>query len=240
MKLLSAISLFLLLLSSCVSKKKYASLQEQHNQTISDKAGLEEVLSRMAIANDSLRRQNEYLDSLLTVERERPLTSNTKKDTRSTTKPIEKSTLSKAAEYDKKAVYLYNFAAYISWPKLKTDKFTIGIVGESMMNSTLAGYTYGKTIGNMPVVVKPYTNSSEVYQVLFISAAGQKEFHKLKKEFANKPVLLVTENIYLEKTGAHISFYVNGAKVGFSVNKAAAEKSGLKISNKLINFSEAN
>jgi hypothetical protein len=194
----------------------------------------------MAVANDSLRKENENLDSLLTSEREKALASTSKKDTRVATKPMEKSRLSKAAEYDKKAVYLYNFAAYVSWPKLNTTKFTIGIVGESMMNSTLAGYTYGKTIGNMPVVVKPYTNSSEVFQVIFISAAGQKDFQKLKKEFANKPVLLVTENIYLEKIGAHISFYVAGDKVGFSVNKPAAEKSGLKVSSKLVNFSEGN
>lgn len=229
--------------ASCVSKKKYASLQDQHNQTISDKSGLEDVLNRLALENDSLRKQNDILDSLLSVEREKGLAVNTnssKKDTKSNSKPISKSKLSKSAEYDKKAVYLYNFAAYVSWPKLNTEKFTIGIVGESMMNSVLAGYTYGKTIGNMPVVVKPYTNSSEVFQVIFISAAGQKDFQRIKKEVAGKPVLLVTENVYLEKIGAHISFYVNGDKVGFSVNKAATEKSGLKVSAKLVNFSEGN
>ena len=199
-------------------------------------------MNRLAVENDSLKKQNDLLDSLLIAEREKAPALTNKKEPKggSSPKPYGKSKLSKSAEYDKKAVFLYNFAAYVSWPKLNTKQFTIGIVGESMMNSVLAGYTYGKTIGNLPVVVKPYTNSSEVFQVIFISAAGQKDFQKLKKEYANKPVLLVTENLYLEKIGAHISFYVDGAKVGFNVNKAAAEKTGLKVSTKLINFSEEN
>jgi hypothetical protein len=227
--------------TSCVSKKKYNALQEQRNQSLEDKSGLEDVLNHLAIANDSLKKENYILDSLLAIEREKNVVLNTaKKDTKGNVKPVSKSKLSKGVEYDKKAVFLYNFAAYVSWPKLNTGKFTIGVVGESMMNAVLAGYTYGKTIGNMPVVVKPYTNASEVFQVIFISEAGQKDFQKIKKEVTGKPVLLVTENVYLEKIGAHICFYVDGTKVGFTVNKAAAEKAGLKVSNKLINFSEGN
>lgn len=228
------------LLFSCVSKKKYASLENQFNTVSSEKSSLEEVLQKLAIENDSIKKEYSSLDSLYRTEREKNASVATnKKDSKEPKeyKAKKKSTLTKAQEYDKKALFIYNFASYISWPVIKGDRFAIGIVGESPINGYLASYTNGKTISKFPVVVEPYKSGS-LYQIVFVSSSGVKDFSKIKKEIQGKQVLLVTDNTILDKIGAHISFDVEGDKVNFTVNKPAIEKAGMSVSSKLINFSQ--
>jgi hypothetical protein len=232
------------LLSACVSQKKYTALQEQNKQLTADKAAVEDVLNKLAVENDSIKRENSLLDSLIRVEKEKneALAGNKKdngKDPVITKPKYKKSTLTKEQEYDKKALFIYNFTSYVSWSKFKGNEFLIGIVGDSPINSFLASYTNGKSASKANIVVEKYVPARN-YQIIFISNAGAKDFSRIKKEFSGKPTLLVTENTLFDKTGAHISFYVDGDKVNFTVNKANIEKAGLNVSSKLINFSQQN
>ena len=228
------------LLFSCVSKKKYASLETQLNNVSSEKTMLEEVLQKLAVENDSIKKDLIGLDSLYRNEHEKnTAVATNKKDPKDNKeyKAKKKSTLTKQQEYDKKAQFVYNFASYISWPTIKGDRFAIGVVGESPITAYLTTYTSGKTISKFPIVVEPYKSGAH-YQIVFVSSAGIKDFSKIKKEIQGKQVLLVTDNVILDKIGAHISFEVNGDKVNFTVNKPAIEKAGMSVSSKLINFSQ--
>jgi hypothetical protein len=206
----------------------------------SDRDILEDVLNKLAIENDSLKKEIDILDSLYRDEREKNLLLANKKDSKESSKEYKtrgkKSNLTKVQEYDKKALYMYNFTSYVSWPHINSSKFLIGVAGSSNINSFLAAYTNGKSITNLPIVVQPY-KAGENYQIVFVSSSALNEFAKIKKEVSGKPILLVTENAYLQKTGSHISFYVDGDKVNFLVNKPAIEKSGLSVNSKLLNFS---
>lgn len=228
--------------SGCVSKKKYAALEVRHNQALNEKAGLEEVLGRVAVENDSLKRRNDFLDSLYRFERERNTMAASKVSPSGGSTKAKAPRLAKNIEYDKKALYVYNLPNYIFWPRtVKSDKFLIGIMGESALKGALAANVYGKKINEMPAVVEPYAPAEgKFYHMVFVSESRQKDFLKLQKELKNQPVLLITENPYLEKVGAHICFYVDGDKVKFSVNKKHIEKSGLNVSEQLIKFSGDN
>ncbi len=231
-----------LLITGCVSKKKYADLEKRHQQALIEKTGLEEVLSKVAIENDSLKKKNDFLDSVYRAEHEKYVSLNNSKNNVAPPPKSKNTTISKAVEYDKKALYVYNLPNYVFWPRtVKADKFLIGSLGESNMNAALAANVYGKKINEMPALVEPYSPSpGKFYHMIFVSESKQKEFLKLQKELKDQPVLLITENPYLEKVGAHVCFYLEGDRVKFTVNKKGIEKSGMNVSEQLIKFSNEN
>src|SRR5207302_111995 len=127
-----------LLLTGCVSKQKYTALQKQREQTLNDKTALEEVLNKVVVENDSLKRQNIALDSAYRAEHEKFIAAiSTKNNT--TPAPAIKTKgapMPKNIEYEKKALYVYNLPFYIFWPKnSKATNFLIGIIGDSPMNA---------------------------------------------------------------------------------------------------------
>jgi hypothetical protein len=234
------ISLFLLL-ASCVSKKKYNALKQRHDQSINEKVDLETVLNKVSVENDSLKKRLVLVDSLFMAERlKNGISGNTAASSDVSVK-AKTSTISKTVEYDTKALYIYNIPNYVFWPgTVKTDKFLIGIMGDSKLNAALASYMYGKNIHRMPAVVEPYTPApGKFYHMIFVADSKQKEFSKIKKDLEKQPVLLIVENQSLEKAGGHIYVYAEGDKVKFRVNKKQIEKAGLNVSEQLVKLGQA-
>ena len=228
-----------LLLTSCVSKKKYAALQRQHEESLNEKVGLESVLNKISVENDSLKKQIKLLDSLFLAERIKNNIINTPSPSVNSSAKSSPA-ISKAVEYDTKALYIYNIPNYVFWPNtVKADKFLIGIIGDSKLNAALAAYMYGKNIHRMPAIVEPYVPApGKFYHMLFIAESKEKEFSKIQKELQDQPVLLIVENKNLEKAGAHISVYADGDKVKFRVNKKQIEKTGLSVSETLVKLGQ--
>src|SRR5665811_1657711 len=89
-----------LLLASCVSKNKYNALKQQHEQFLNEKVGFEDVLNKLSIENDSLKKQIVLLDSLFLAARIKNNSgSSGSSDVKNKTSPA----ISKAVEYDTKA-----------------------------------------------------------------------------------------------------------------------------------------
>lgn len=241
MKKFAFYSLTVLLFTACISKKKYNELQNRHNQALNEKSGVEEVLTKVAVENDSLKKRNNFLDSMYRSDHEK-LASLSNKSVPAAPARSKAASMPKNVEYEKKALYVYNLPNYVFWPRgIKTDKFLVGIMGESALKSALASNLYGKKINDLPAIVEPYSPASgKFYHMIFVAESKQKEFYKLKKELKDQAVLLITENAYLEKAGAHICFYIDGDKVRFKVNKKGIEKCGMNVSEQLIKFSNEN
>lgn len=232
------IVLSVLSLSSCVSKKKYKEAIKQADERTAEKAVLEEVLNKLAVENDSLTKMIIEIDSLYRTEKEKNIASNTSRKDGTRGFRTNKRNISSKDEYNKKALFIYNFLSYIHWPSdLKAESFNIGIVGESPVKAPLAGYVYGKSVNKLPIVVETY-QPNKVYQVLFFSQMGSANFNKIRKLMGNNPVLYITENTLLENIGSHVSLYVDGSKVRYSVNKGALEKTRLKISEAFYTLSD--
>jgi hypothetical protein len=225
-----------LILASCVSKKKYMEMQREKT---AEKSVLEDVLNKLAVENDSLTKLIYSLDSLYRAERDKSnnLATNKGLDRGFKVKP-RRSLISGKEEYDKKAIFIYNFLSYIFWPpEDKSETFMIGIVGESPIKQALVAQVYGKTVNKQPITVETY-NPANTYKMLFFTEAGQSLFNKVKKVVAGKTVLFVTENTLLENIGSHISLYVDGTKIRFTANKPAIEKTKLKVSNSFYSLSD--
>jgi hypothetical protein len=232
MKRFLYISLLSVVFFACVSKKKYNEARKQTDEKAEEKAVLEEVLNKLAVENDSLRTWLWELDSLYRSEKERNslASNNPKKEERGLKSKLNKKNISGKDEYNKKAVFIYNFLSYVHWPPdPKTETFNIGIVGDSPIKAPLTGYVYSKSVNKLPIVVETY-QPNKVYQILFFSHMGSANFNKIRKQMGNNAVLYITENTLLENIGSHVSLYVDGNKVKYSVNKGALEKSKLKVS----------
>ncbi|MGZ3863557.1 MAG: YfiR family protein [Bacteroidia bacterium] len=221
-------------LTSCVSKGKFNTLKKQHNETVNQKGDLENVLARMARANDSLKTRITLLDSLLISEKLKNGFGTVPAPLAESGSAKAKVTISKTVEYDTKAVYICNIPNYVFWPgEFKSEKFMIGIIGDSKLNAALGAQLYEKKVQRMPAVVEPYSPGKR-YHMIFFSESKQNEFYKLKKELQNQPVLLIAESPALEKAGAHIYVYAEGDKVKFRVNRKQIEKTGLQVSETLV------
>jgi hypothetical protein len=212
-------------------------MQMQDEKT-AEKNVLEEVLNKLAVENDSLTRLIYSLDSLYRSERDKNNLAMNKGGERGFKVKPRPSLISGKEEYDKKAIFLYNFLSYIFWPAdAKSESFTIGIVGESPIKQALVAQVYGKTINKQPITVETF-NPTNNYKILFFTEAGQSQFNRIKKLCMGKTVLFITENTLLETIGSHISLYVDGTKIRFTVNKPALEKTKLKVSNSFYNLSD--
>ncbi len=221
-----------LFIVSCVSKKKYNEVSKQVDEKTSEKAVLEEVLNKLAVENDSLTKMIGLVDSLYRAEKERTNNASiSKREEKAYNKlKAKKSQLSNRDEYYTKAVFVYNFLSYIHWPNdLKSESFNIGIVGNSPIVEHLKGCVYSKSINNAPIKVETFT-PGKVYHVLFFSEFGQSTFNSVKKQMPAGLVLYITENSLLENIGAHITLFVDGAKVKYTTNKKVLDKTQLKIS----------
>ncbi len=195
-----------------------------------EKNVLEEVLNKLAVENDSLTKLIYSLDSLYRIERDKNNLAYNKSGDRGFKVKARPSLISGKEEYDKKAIFLYNFLSYIFWPAdPKAETFNIGIVGESPIKQALVAQVYGKTINKQSITVETYIPTNN-YKILFFTEAGQSQFNRIKKTCVDKPVLFITENTLLEKIGSHISLYVDGTKIRFTVNKPVLEKTKLKVS----------
>lgn len=207
------------------------------DEKTAEKNVLEEVLNKLAVENDSLTRLIYSLDSLYRVERDKNSLVNNKGGERGFKVKPRPSLISGKEEYDKKAIFLYNFLSYIFWPaEGKFESFNIGIVGESPIKQALVGQVYGKTVNKQAIVVETF-NPANNYKMLFFTEAGQSQFNRIKKLCIGKTVLFITENTLLETIGSHISLYVDGTKIRFSANKTALEKTKLKVSNSFYSLS---
>lgn len=235
----AAIIICALFLGACVSKKKYKQMSELAQSKSSEKDALEEVLNRLAVENDSLNKWLVELDSLYRTEKARneALANAGKKEGRGYVGKLKPKLISAKEEYEKKALFVYSFIQYIVWPVTNSESFNIGIVGDSPIKNSLSNYVAEKRAGKLPIKVETY-QPDKVYHILFFSEGGLSSFNKVKNKVITMPVLLITENALLEKIGSHVSLYVDGAKVKFSANKNALNKSKLKVSNSFYSLAD--
>jgi hypothetical protein len=136
---------------------------------------------------------------------------------------------------DLKAAYLYNFAQFAEWPRepgaaAGDAEFAICATGRDSLGGSL-GALQGRTLRGRPVVaLAPVQNADEARRchILYVDDARA----GWVRQVAERPVLLVGN--VPEAAGLAIAFEVRGERLRWHVNLAAARKSGLRLSSKLV------
>jgi hypothetical protein len=148
------------------------------------------------------------------------------------------------AEHHVKAVYLFNFAQFVEWPKTAFESpdapFVIGILGRDPVGRTLEDVVRGETLNGRRFVVRTFPDSGKVgpCHVLFIGRDMAAGLEQALAALRGRSVLTVTDIEGAEHRGAVIALFNDANRIRMRINVAAARAGELIISSKLLRPAE--
>lgn len=150
------------------------------------------------------------------------------------------------SEYQVKAAFLFNFAKFVEWPAqvfpATNSPITIGILGKNFFDGDLKRMVQNKVANGHPILTQSLASTSDPAlkqcQIVFIQPADKGRLQESLEAIKDLPVLTVSETEGFTKMGGMINFVMEGKKVRFEINDAAASTAGLKISSKLLNLAK--
>jgi len=131
------------------------------------------------------------------------------------------------------ALFMAKFTDYIQWPN-SNDQIVIGVYGDQDIIKELQKYSASKT--NIGVIDISSVNDVQKCQLVFIAESKNSEFESINASIDGKNILLVTENDAFIKKGAGISFYLEGNKLRFKLNKETIDTKKLKVGGSLLSL----
>ena len=138
-------------------------------------------------------------------------------------------------EYAVKGTYLYKFIPFVEWPAsafaAPAAPLTICVFGNDPFGPSLV-QAVRDLKGNRPAAVQDIQSLDAVSQCQILYAGNDAPLADVLHAADGKPILTVTES----QNGSHgiINFVLEGPHVRFDIDDAAAAKSGLTISSKLL------
>ena len=147
-----------------------------------------------------------------------------------------------STEYRVKAAFLLNFTKFVEWPEDAFEDggspFTIGVLGRDPFGPILDDTVREKVVQGRHVVVKRFSTVEdfEPCHILFVCSSEQKQIDHIFEAVGDSSVLTVGEMEQFARRGGTVNFVLEENKVRFEINPAAAERSRLKISSKLLNL----
>ncbi len=145
-----------------------------------------------------------------------------------------------SAEYQVKAVFLFNFAQFVDWPAkaFAGDKapLVIGVLGTDPFGAYLDGLVQGEKIGEHPIVVRRFAEGDKLAEchILFLSAALAGHMDRVIAPLKARGILTVGDTDNFSRAGGMIRFITEKGKIRLRIDVAAAQDAGLTISSKLL------
>jgi hypothetical protein len=146
-----------------------------------------------------------------------------------------------AAEYEVKAAYLLNFARFVEWPdsafENDTSEIRVGVLGPGQPDRKVELGMEERSIRGRPIRVVWLEGLDAVTSCHIVFVPGAAVHPKgILAATAGKPILTVGENDSFAARGGVIQLYLEDQVVRFEINRAAAERNGLKISSRLLSL----
>ena len=142
-------------------------------------------------------------------------------------------------EYAAKAAFLLNIAKYATWPPSAfpdaSAPIVIGIFGEDPFGSVLDRVVSGRVINDRRVTVRRSKRAADLRgaHVVFIAAPESERAAGLCASLVESGALCVGDTESAASFTA-ITFSVESGRIAFTVNLAAARRSNVAISSKLL------
>lgn len=145
-----------------------------------------------------------------------------------------------SAEYQLKAVFLFNFAQFVEWPapafREPTTPLVIGILGDDPFGAYLDDLVRDEKIGNHPLLVRRYKRGDNFAEchMIFICRSEAKELEKILARLKDKSLLTVSDVDTFTRQGGMVRFVMENGKVRLRINVEAAKAGELTISSKIL------
>jgi hypothetical protein len=147
-------------------------------------------------------------------------------------------------EYQIKAVCLFNFAQFVAWPAATfhkpDDPFRIGVLGDDPFGSFLDETVQGEKVDGHPLVIERYDSVADAKdcQILFISGSESNRLEDVLDALKDSPILTVSDMEGFSQRGGVVRFLIEKNKIHLKINLAAAKRSGLDISSKVLRLAD--
>ena len=145
---------------------------------------------------------------------------------------------------DLEAVYLYNFAKFVSWPAEGASSaapFAICTLGNEDFRGALDAITSNQSMQGRKILVRHLTSiaGAEGCRILFISKSEESRLPKDLDALRLKPVLTVSSLPSFLDHGGMIQFIMQDKRVRFAVNLSPALQAHLTVSSELLKVAVA-
>jgi len=144
-------------------------------------------------------------------------------------------------EYELKAVFLYKFGTYISWPEDRfadaDAPFVIGVLGPDSVVAHLRTIARVKTLNGRQIAVRHLEDEEGVEgcHILFMSRALDKAFQTaVIDRFSGRGILFVGEIPGFLDAGGVINFKIEENRILLFISKPACEREKLDVSAQLL------
>jgi hypothetical protein len=144
------------------------------------------------------------------------------------------------AEYQVKAAYLYGFGRFVEWPASAPvagdGSFVLCVLGDDPFGRLLDQAAEGALMKSQPVTVRRIGRAEDggVCDTLFVSASEQPRLPRILSVLDRRPILTVGDSPEFAQRGGMIGFSMEGGRVRFTVNLAAAQNAGLMLQSELL------
>ncbi len=153
--------------------------------------------------------------------------------------------LSRPAEYEIKAAFLYNFIKFTEWPAPALGKqeepFVIGVLGKDPFGAALDKIIEGETIHNKKIVARRFPRMDEAAvnsHVLFISSSEESSLSTILRLLDRQGVLTVSEIESFAQRGGVIQLKKENNKIVFEINVEVARRGGLTMNAQLLKLAK--
>ena len=150
--------------------------------------------------------------------------------------------LAQTLELAIKATYLYKFAPFVEWPASAfegpSSPINICIVGADPFGVTLDQAVASQRVSDRPIVIRRIATPSPRCHIAFISGADAFVAQALDA-VRGAPVLTVTDNAAAANMRGIINFVIVANHVRFDIDDAAAARSGITVSSKLLSLAHS-
>jgi hypothetical protein len=141
-----------------------------------------------------------------------------------------------------KAIFLYRFAGYVTWPASTANapQFTIAVLGAETVAAQLKEFLPQHPIQGRPARVATIQGLSQLgdAQILYIGPGFAGKLSLLTDALKDRPILIVTDQPGALEEGSTVNFLMEQQHVRFEISTAAAKRSGLLISSGLLAVAE--
>lgn len=151
----------------------------------------------------------------------------------------------KRSEDEVKAGFLYRFLFFVEWPPnegLADDSLALCIAGESSLIDAFTDVE-GQAVEGRKLIVAHLEGDAEpeslrACDLLFISASLADQTGDILRSLEGYPVLSVSEVKGFAREGGMINLITRENRLGFEINRGAAELVGIKLRSKLLRLAD--
>lgn len=148
----------------------------------------------------------------------------------------------KAAEYQVKAAFLFNFSKFLEWPEAAMGKpdepFVIGVIGTDPFGTYLDELIADEKIMGHSMVAKRFSGVQEIDRchILFINVPGKTS--EVLNALKGKSILTVSDDNGFSGLGGIIRFFTENETIHLEINIQAAKAANLNVSSKLLRIAK--